>query len=73
MKKGERDPLGQGRKMIGYLKQRPLSYREMTQLSTSVCVWKRVAEALAPGEVLIKTKTDGRVKWRVKTVRLERT
>lgn len=56
----------QGRRLIAILKRRALTYRQMLQASESVCPWRRVLEALAPHEQIVKGKTrEGWTTWRV--------
>lgn len=64
----------QGRRLIELLRQKPYTYGEMQRLGISTSPQKRVLECLADDERIIKTKgADGLIRWKVKTVRLERT
>ena len=56
----------QGRRIIEHLKRRPMTYMEMQMLGISTCPWRRVAECLAPDERLLKLRSNGRVRWKVK-------
>ena len=58
--------------MIEALKKRPYSYLEMQMLGISTSPQKRVMESLAEGEVLLKSRVNGLVRWRVKQVSLGR-
>lgn len=46
----------QGRTVIEALKRRPMTYMEMLALGVSTSPWRRCAEALQPGEKLVKGK-----------------
>lgn len=55
----------QGRKLISALKRRGMTTLEMLQLGISVCPWKRISEALQPGELLVKQKKGRYTVYRV--------
>lgn len=58
----------QGRRLIALLKRKPMTYGEMHRTGISTCPHKRVAECLAPHELLVKaTNAQGLVVLRVRT------
>lgn len=60
----------QGRRIIGHLKMRAMTYREMLDLRISLAPWARVIESLAENERLMKTKNGkGLMLWRVRVER----
>ena len=63
--------IAQGRRLIAFLKRRPMTYQEMQALRISTTPQKRVVECLLEGESIRKTKgRDGLVRWSV--VRLQK-
>lgn len=58
----------QGRRLIALLKRKPMTYGDMQRTGISTCPHKRVAECLAPHELLLKsTNARGLVVWRVRS------
>ena len=58
--------IAQGRRLIAFLKRRPMTYLQMQQLGISTSPQKRVVECLLEGESIRKTKgADGLVRWSV--------
>lgn len=56
----------QGRLLIDRLKARPHTYLQMLGYGISTSPWKRIAECLRHGEVLLKAPdSKGRTTWRV--------
>jgi hypothetical protein len=56
----------QGRRLIAALKRRPMTYGAMQALGISTSPQKRIVEALAWDEKIVKSKgADGLVRWRV--------
>ncbi len=56
----------QGRYIIGKLKERPMTYRQMLSLYCGNSPWKRAKECLRPDEQIVKGKTaEGWTTWRV--------
>ncbi len=61
----------QGRRLIGHLMRRPMTYGEMQMLRISSSPQKRIVESLdTEREEIVKTKGhDGLIRWRVRRVR----
>lgn len=58
----------QGRRLIRLLKRRGMTTLEMIQSGGTCSPWKRLAESLQPGEVLVKKKNSRNLfVYRVKT------
>ena len=56
----------QGRILIDMLKRRPMTYRQMLEVSPSCSPWKRVAECLDETEHVVRaTNAQGWTTWRV--------
>jgi hypothetical protein len=56
----------QGRFLVSKLSKKPHTYLEMLRYGVSICPWKRVAEALKPGERLKKGRDRrNRITWSV--------
>lgn len=52
----------QGRRLISLLKKQGMTTMDMLQTGISTAPWKRIAECLEPGEILIKTRNDRGIK-----------
>jgi hypothetical protein len=56
----------QGRRLIALLKRRGMTTMQMLMTGISTSPWRRIAESLAPGERLVKTRrADGLNVYRV--------
>ena len=46
----------QGRRLIALLKKQGMTTMDLLKTGISTAPWKRIAECLEPGEILLKTK-----------------
>jgi hypothetical protein len=59
----------QGRKIIAALKRKAMTYGEMQRLGISTCPQRRVMETLREDERVVKSRVDGLVRWRVRSIK----